>query len=96
MNSSNLAVLEFNGEVASSSASPPLRQSVKKALENYLFHLEDQSPVNLYELVLEEIEAPLLEVVMKLTKNNQSKAAKLLGLSRGTLRKKLKQYNLDC
>jgi|688.fasta_scaffold249830_2 Fis family transcriptional regulator len=93
--SSNLAVLEFNEEVTSSSYNPPLRQSVKKALENYLHHLDDQIPVNLYELVLEEIEAPLLEVVMQLTKKNQTKAAKLLGLSRGTLRKKLKQYNLE-
>lgn len=95
MNSTNPAVLAFNGEVTSSSTHPPLRQSVKKALENYLLHLDGQIPVNLYELVLEEIEAPLLEVVMQLTKNNQSKAAKFLGLSRGTLRKKLKQYNLD-
>lgn len=85
MNSSNLA----------SSHTPLLRQSVRTALENYLLHLDGQYPVNLYELVLEEIETPLLQVVMQLTKKNQSKAAKLLGLSRGTLRKKLKQYNLD-
>jgi Fis family transcriptional regulator len=44
--------------------------------------------------VLTEVETPLLEAVMKYTKNNQSKAAELLGLNRGTLRKKLKQYDL--
>lgn len=95
MNSISLAVLDFNGEVTSNSANPPLRHSVKQALEDYFHHLGDQFPINLYELVLEEIETPLLEVVMRLTKNNQSKAAILLGLSRGTLRKKLKQYNID-
>jgi Fis family transcriptional regulator, factor for inversion stimulation protein len=93
MNSTNLAAL-VDGDVFSPT-NPPLRHSVKQALENYLTFLEGHFPVNLYELVLEEIESPLLEVVMKITKNNQSKAAKLLGLSRGTLRKKLKQYNLD-
>jgi Fis family transcriptional regulator len=94
MNSLHLAVLECNGDIMSTPAHPPLRQSVKKALENYLSCLDDQNPVNLYELVIEEIELPLLQVVMKLTNNNQSKAAKLLGLNRATLRKKLKQYNI--
>lgn len=95
MNSPQLAVLEINGEVHSGTKKPPLRQVVKKALENYLSDLDDQLPVNFYNLVLEEVEAPLLEVVMQLTKQNQSAAAKLLGLNRGTLRKKLKQYDLD-
>lgn len=73
----------------------PLRECVLNALQNYLSQLDGQSPKNLYELVLNEIEAPLLEVVMQYTKNNQSKAAVLLGLSRGTLRKKLHIYGLD-
>lgn len=95
MQTTNLAILESDGEVITHSATPPLRQIVKKALEEYLLHLEGHLPANLYELVLNQIEAPLFEVVMRLTKNNQSQAALLLGLSRGTLRKKLKQYNLD-
>ena len=52
---------------------------------------KDQNP-NVYQLVLEEIEAPLFRTVMEMTRYNQSKAAKVLGLSRGTLRTKLKQY----
>ncbi len=95
MNSIGLDVLDNDGELISLSTAPPLRQIVKNALEDYLQQLEDQFPANLYDLVLNQIEAPLLEVVMRLTKNNQSQAAILLGLSRGTLRKKLKQYNLD-
>ena len=72
----------------------PLRQHVKKALENYFAHLDGHDPVDLYDMVLEEIEIPLLEMIMSYTKGNQSKAAILLGISRGTLRKKLKQYHM--
>lgn len=72
----------------------PLRTCVEQALENYFSQLEGNSPSNLYELVLAEVESPLLEVVLRQTRGNQTKAAKLLGISRGTLRKKLKQYDL--
>ncbi len=72
----------------------PLKTCVEQALENYFSQLEGNSPSNLYELVLAEVESPLLEVVLRQTRGNQTKAAKLLGISRGTLRKKLKQYDL--
>jgi Fis family transcriptional regulator, factor for inversion stimulation protein len=72
----------------------PLRACVAQALENYFSQLEGNTPSNLYELVLAEVESPLLEVVLRQTRGNQTKAAKLLGISRGTLRKKLKQYDL--
>ncbi|MDP4870221.1 MAG: DNA-binding transcriptional regulator Fis, partial [Gammaproteobacteria bacterium] len=49
---------------------------------------------DLYDLVLAEVEAPLLAAVMHQTRGNQSKAAIVLGLNRGTLRTKLKQYGL--
>lgn len=71
-----------------------LRDSVSVALNNYFAHLEGQDVTDVYEMVLSEVEAPLLEEVMKYTRNNQTKAAVLLGLNRGTLRKKLKQYGL--
>lgn len=48
--------------------------------------------LNLYELIIEEIEAPLFRTVMEMTRYNQSKAARVLGVSRGTLRTKLKRY----
>ena len=72
----------------------PLRDSVENALQNYFAHLDGEPPKNVYQMVLSEIEAPLLECVMKYTKSNQTKASILLGLNRGTLRKKLKQYGL--
>jgi len=73
----------------------PLRDCVLNALNNYFTQLDGELPSDLYDMVLNEIEAPLLEVVMSYTKNNQSKAAILLGLSRGTLRKKLHIYGLE-
>lgn len=73
----------------------PLRSCVEHALQNFFGQLGEQLPSNLYELVLGEVEAPLLEVTLQKTRGNQTKAARMLGLSRGTLRKKLKQYNLD-
>jgi Fis family transcriptional regulator len=72
----------------------PLHDSVRQALESYFSQLKGQSPDSLYEMVLAEVEMPLMEAVMEYTKGNQSRAAILLGLSRGTLRKKLKIYGM--
>ena len=71
-----------------------LRDSVEVALKNYLAQLDGAPVTDVYQLVLSEVEAPLLEQVMKYTRNNQTKASTMLGLNRGTLRKKLKQYGL--
>lgn len=71
-----------------------LRQNVKESILRYFDQLGNAEPANLYEMVLSEIEAPFLEAVMQFTRGNQSRAARILGLSRGTLRKKLKQYDL--
>ena len=71
-----------------------LRQSVAEAVDNYFKQLDGQPAINVYNLVLNEIEAPLLEAVMQYTRDNQTKASQVLGLNRGTLRKKLKQYDL--
>ncbi|MEM1244281.1 MAG: DNA-binding transcriptional regulator Fis [Pseudomonadota bacterium] len=72
-----------------------LRESVQRALTNYFTQLGEQHPTNLFWMVLDEIEAPLMEAVMAFTRGNQSRAAILLGISRGTLRKKLKKHKLD-
>ena len=71
-----------------------LRDSVEIALKNYFAQLDGAPVTDVYQLVLSEVEAPLLEQVMKYTRNNQTKASTLLGLNRGTLRKKLKHYGL--
>jgi len=71
-----------------------LRNSVRESLRHYFTQLGEQEPADLYEMVLAEVEQPMLEMVLQYTGQNQSKAAKILGLSRGTLRKKMAQYNL--
>ena len=71
-----------------------LRECVEKAVTNYFQHLDGQDVTDVYDMVLSEIEAPMLEVVMKFTRHNQTRAAQVLGLNRGTLRKKLKRYGL--
>jgi len=92
---SDINTLAINDTSSAGLQNQPLRQYVAKALENYFSNLEGHKPANLYELVLEEMEIPLLEAIMKFTRENQSKSAIYLGLSRGTLRKKLKRYGLD-
>jgi Fis family transcriptional regulator len=71
-----------------------LRDCVESTLSNYFAQLDGAPVTEVYQLVLTEVEAPLLEQVLKYTRNNQTKASTLLGLNRGTLRKKLKQYGL--
>jgi Fis family transcriptional regulator, factor for inversion stimulation protein len=73
----------------------PLRDSVFRSMQNYFEQLGDYPVSNLYKLVLEEVEVPLLKTVLTYTRGNQSKAARILGLSRGTLRKLLAQYGIS-
>ncbi|KXJ57431.1 DNA-binding transcriptional regulator Fis [Neptuniibacter pectenicola] len=75
-------------------ANHTLRDNVEQSLNSYFRQLDGQPVTDVYQMVLSEIEAPLFETVMTYTKDNQTKASQLLGLNRGTLRKKLKQYGL--
>lgn len=71
-----------------------LSDHVRHCVEDYFAHLNGHESSGLYSLVLAEVEKPLLETALKHSDFNQSKAAKILGLSRSTLRKKLEQYNI--
>ena len=71
-----------------------ISKAVRRTVEAYIADMEDQEITDLYELVLKEVEAPMLNSVLRHTGNNQSKTAAMLGLSRGTLRKKLRKYRL--
>ncbi|NCF10852.1 MAG: DNA-binding transcriptional regulator Fis [Gammaproteobacteria bacterium] len=73
----------------------PLRECVRKAMDKYFRDLDGERPGGLYQLVLAEVERPLLESVMTHARGNQSHAAEFLGISRSTLRKKLKLYQID-
>lgn len=71
-----------------------LKQVVKDTLRNYFANIGGEQPIDFYSILLEEIERPLLEVLINHTHYNQVKMAHILGISRGTLRKKLKQYGM--
>jgi|TARA_X000001036_G_scaffold126225_1_gene119507 Fis family transcriptional regulator len=73
----------------------PLKEEVRKAMKRYFKQLDQKNiPIDVYQLVLNEIEPPLLSSVMRFSSNNQSKAARILGINRTTLRTKLKKYDI--
>ena len=71
-----------------------LKTAAEEAIRQFIETLDGEETREFYNLVLAEVEEPLLRVVMEYTANNQSRAAAMLGLNRGTLRKKLRQYDL--
>ena len=72
----------------------PLSALTGEALDGYFSKLNGHKPGDLYQLVLGEVEKPLFKAVLDYTNGNQSEAAEILGINRGTLRKKLRTYNL--
>ncbi|HEX7079920.1 MAG TPA: DNA-binding transcriptional regulator Fis [Gammaproteobacteria bacterium] len=72
----------------------PLSALTDEALKSYFASLNGHKPGDLYQLVIGEVEKPLFKAVLNYTKGNQSRAAEILGINRGTLRKKLKSYEL--
>ena len=74
------------------SAIKPLGACVAETVSRYFEKSAGEKPKDVYNLVLEEVETALYEVTMKFVKGNQSEAARILGVSRGTLRTKLAQY----
>ena len=73
----------------------PLREQVRTALRNYFQQLNGHGTNNLHQMVMAEVERPLMESAMEYTGGNQSRAAEILGISRSTLRKKLALYDID-
>ena len=72
----------------------PLKSAVKSSIASYLENLNGEKPAGVHKMVVGEVEAVLLASIMEYADNNQSHAAEYLGLNRGTLRKKLKEYDL--
>ena len=81
--------------VKSATKSVPLRTMTAEALDSYFANLNGHKPGQLYDLVLREVEEPLFKAVLEYAEGNQSRAADILGINRGTLRKKLKAYGLS-
>lgn len=73
----------------------PLRSLTEQALDDYFTSLNGHAPGHLYDLVLREVEEPLFRAVLDYSAGNQSRAADILGINRGTLRKKLRVYGIE-
>ncbi len=76
------------------SAGKSLATLTDEALQTYFHSLNGHRPGALYDLVIGEVEKPLFRAVLNYTDGNQSRAAEILGINRGTLRKKLRDYRL--
>jgi Fis family transcriptional regulator len=72
----------------------PLRRHTERVLHDYFSNLNGHRPARLYDLVLREVEEPLLRAVLNYAEGNQSRAAVILGITRTTLRKKLRTLGL--
>ncbi len=71
-----------------------LAEHVRQSVDEYFKHLNGHDFSGLYQLVMTEVEKPLLETALKHADFNQCRAAKVLGMSRSTLRKKLELHKL--
>ena len=83
-----------NKQLKASKNKKPLCKHTEDALKYYFASLNGDRPGDLYDLVIGEVERPLFKAVMDYTDGNQSQAAGILGINRGTLRKKLRTYSL--
>jgi Fis family transcriptional regulator len=72
----------------------PLSECVRTAMRQYLRGLGGHQVNDLHRLVIEEVERPLFQTVLEHTRGNQTLAARLLGISRSTLRKRLADYHI--
>ncbi|MBI4124020.1 MAG: Fis family transcriptional regulator [Betaproteobacteria bacterium RIFCSPLOWO2_12_FULL_68_19] len=69
-------------------------ESVKRSLERYFKDMDGEKPTSIYEMVLKNIEKPMIETVLRHAEGNQSLAAEMLGINRNTLRKKMQQLRI--
>ena len=74
--------------------SSELTDCVRRSLNRYFRDLDGQTPHAVHAMVLKSVELPMLEVVMKQASGNQTVAAEILGISRGTLRRMLLEHEL--
>ena len=72
----------------------PLSECVRNALRFYLRHLGEYEAQGLYQMAIAEVERPLIETLLEHTQGNQTQAARMLGVSRSTLRKKMAHYGV--
>jgi len=72
-----------------------LHQAIRECLEQYFTDLDGHDAGGVYQMVLGEVEPAMLATVLDYTGGNQTRASEVLGMNRSTLRKKLRQYDID-
>lgn len=72
----------------------PLREHVQKTIRQYLEDMGNTEPEHVYRRLLSEIEPPLIEEVLRFAGGNQSRTSRILGMTRNTLRSKLRRYSI--
>ncbi|NMG44833.1 Fis family transcriptional regulator [Aromatoleum toluvorans] len=71
-----------------------IADSVQRTLDQYFRDLDGEKPSAIYEMVIRNVERPMLEFVLRQANGNQTVAAEMLGINRNTLRRKLTEYEL--
>ena len=71
-----------------------IARCVRKAVEDYFNDLDGEKPHAIHDMVIRSVEKPLIELVMDYAGGNQTRAARLLGISRDALRYKIKKFQL--
>ena len=93
---SELAEPDFGKPAEQASVDEPLSSSVERTLNRiFAAHGEDLPPPGLYDRLLKEVERPLFSMSLAATRGNQIKAAHLLGINRNTLRKKIRELDIQ-
>ena len=72
-----------------------LGDNVRDAMDKYFKDMDGHEPADLHELIMSQVEKPLIECVIENARGNISRAAQFLGLNRGTLRTRMQKYGLD-
>jgi Fis family transcriptional regulator len=76
------------------SRSNEIADSVQRTLDQYFRDLDGEKPAAIYDMVIRNVERPMLEFVLRQANGNQTVAAGMLGINRNTLRRKLTEYEL--
>jgi Fis family transcriptional regulator len=74
--------------------SSDIAESVRKSLDRYFKDLDGAKPRSIYDMVLKNVEKPMIETVLDKADGNQTIAAEMLGINRNTLRKKINEHKI--
>ena len=76
------------------SRSNDIADSIHRTLDQYFRDLDGEKPAAIYDMVIRNVERPMLEFVLRQANGNQTVAAEMLGINRNTLRKKIRDLDI--